>query len=1363
MKDQKPPSPRETDSQGESRSWVKRHVPRLALVALLALSVIVWLFYLDVSRERERRIFKELVNEFVIEITGQLERYRMILQGGGGFFLASEAVSRDEWRAFCESSRIVSTFPSIQAIGFIPVVRSGDLARHIEEVRAEGLPDYTVRSAGEREEYAPVVFVEPFDALNQAALGRDWFSDPVCGEAMARARDTGEAALSGSLKIIQEQGGVPQSGVVLVVPLYSGGVPPQSVAERRAAIWGFVYAAFRMHGLMDTILPRLNNEVGFVCYDGADAAPASLVFDSLAAHGSPDRPMFSARRTLDLYGHQWTLDFKTTPSFDAGVDQYSHWIVLAGGVASTLLIFLMIKVLETSGVKALALAREMTAALRESEARCRKLDDNLPVGVALIGPNMEILAANATMRQWFSIPIFAENSPCYTVCCDPPRMDPCPECPVVLAFQDGQTRVGEREVLGPAGRRTLLIRALPLFGQDGKVAQVHETVEDISQRKQAERELMASEMRLRAITDSAKDAVILLESHGLISFWNPAAETIFGYSADEAVGKNVHTLLAPEGYQSAYPHVFSDFHANEACKILEYPAIRKDLQRITISISASSINLESERYVVGIVRDITEAKKKEESLRASEARFRSAMNHSPLGMALVSPDGRFLEVNAALCRKSGYSESELLQTSIHSMTYADDQMADERQLRQLVAGEIQTYRVEKRYIHKTGQFIWVQLSASLTRKEDGSPDYFIYQLMDITARKRTEARLLAFNAELEQRVEKRTRELAEQNKQIEEQRQVFDLVFEQALAGFWDWTIPAGTVLMSPRFKAVLGYAPHEVPNTMEALKSLAHPEDFSLILEQFQAHVESRGRVPYMLELRYLHKNGSVVWISCTGMVIEWTDDGQPVRMVGCHVDISARKRMEQDLASARDAAEAASREKSRFLANMSHEIRTPMNAVLGFAQVLERDPGLSQEQTERIRSINRAGLHLLSLINNILDMAKIEAGMSVLSVRAFSLHDMIDGLQIMFRSRADAKGLRLSMERDPGMPFCVLADEVKLQQVFVNLIGNAVKFTDKGGVAVRVRTEPAGDGETILRLVVEVEDSGPGISEVEQKRIFHPFIQGETGSLVGGTGLGLPISRKLVEMMGGSLTVQSELGRGSCFRFDVLLEPTDVVPDETEAESRHAVAGLVPGSGPWRILVVDDVQNNRDLLSYLLQPVGFEVREAGNGEEALKVFADWSPHAVLMDMRMPVMDGYEATRRIKSTVAGRDIPVIAVTASAFRDTEEKIRATGVSAYLRKPFRNAELFEILSQCLDLRYVYVEKPATTPQRALTPQAMAVFPREMVRGMREAVAEGDMSRLMELIDQGEALDEAAARGLKILADRYDYVTLAELFG
>jgi CheY-like chemotaxis protein len=369
-----------------------------------------------------------------------------------------------------------------------------------------------------------------------------------------------------------------------------------------------------------------------------------------------------------------------------------------------------------------------------------------------------------------------------------------------------------------------------------------------------------------------------------------------------------------------------------------------------------------------------------------------------------------------------------------------------------------------------------------------------------------------------------------------------------------------------------------------------------------------------------------------------------------------------------------------------------------------------------------------------------------------------------MMFRSRAEAEGLELIIERDEALPNHILADEEKLRQVFVNLMGNALKFTETGGVAVRVRSEPEGDG-TVLRLVCEVEDSGPGIPEKDLDSIFDSFSQGDAGARVGGTGLGLAISRRFVEMMGGRLTVESTLGRGSCFRFEVPVSRAEG-PATTEKSEPRRVKRVVPGEGPFRILVVDDKRDNRELLRALLDPIGFHVREAANGEEALSAFADWSPHAVLMDMRMPVMDGYEATRRIKATEAGRDTPVIAVTASAFKDAKEEILATGVSAYLRKPFQPEELYEALRECLGLHYVYAEEPvrdAPRPGRVvLTPESLAALPRDKVAAMGRAVEQGDMGRLRELIDGVETLDPAAAAGLRALAEAYDYEALGRLF-
>jgi len=480
---------------------------------------------------------------------------------------------------------------------------------------------------------------------------------------------------------------------------------------------------------------------------------------------------------------------------------------------------------------------------------------------------------------------------------------------------------------------------------------------------------------------------------------------------------------------------------------------------------------------------------------------------------------------------------------------------------------------------------------------------------------------------------------------------------------------------------------------------------------------------------------------------------------------NITTHKQADRDRI-ARQAAEEASRAKSAFVANMSHEIRTPLNAILGFAQVLERDPSLTPRQAEHVRTISRSGAHLLKLINDILDMSKIEAGGATLNEASFCLHNFLDGLEMTFRPRADAKKLQLLMERDESLPRYVTADEGKLRQVLLNLMGNAVNFTETGGVAVRVRTEVV-EGKTVggkeaLRLQAEVEDTGPGISDEDMGRLFGAFQQAEAGLKVGGTGLGLAISRSVVEMMGGKLTVASQVGKGSCFRFEVLIASADGVADQ-EKPALRCVVGIEPGAGPFRILVVDDMPENRSLVCELLRPVGFEVAEASNGVEAIDVFERWVPHAVIMDMRMPVMDGYEATRRIKATEAGRATPVIAVTASAFKDQEAHVLVTGVSAYLSKPFRPEELFEVLGKSLGLPYVFADEvdkiQGHSEPSPLKPESLAALPNELIQAMRQDVAEGDIAHLTELIAQVEKIDSNVARVLQDLANRYEYEKLS----
>jgi PAS domain S-box-containing protein len=457
------------------------------------------------------------------------------------------------------------------------------------------------------------------------------------------------------------------------------------------------------------------------------------------------------------------------------------------------------------------------------------------------------------------------------------------------------------------------------------------------------------------------------------------------------------------------------------------------------------------------------------------------------------------------------------------------------------------------------------------------------------------------------------------------------------------------------------------------------------------------------------------------------------------------------------------ASRVKSEFLANMSHEIRTPMNAILGFAQVLERDPALTPWQAGHLKTIIRSGGHLLSLINDVLDMSKIEAGRITLDPVVFSLPDLLDDLAAVFRSRCEAKNLQLVMDRDESVPAFIRGDEGKLRQVFVNLLGNAAKFTEQGGIALRVGAKPQmGDGAGGLWLQVEVEDSGPGINQEDLARLFVPFQQAAVGVKAGGTGLGLAISRQFVEAMGGRLDVSSQVGKGSIFRFNVLVEEAACEPDKKTQETRRVV-GLAPGSAGVKVLVVDDQPDNRTVLRELLTPLGFDVREAANGAEALMEFARWSPRAVLMDMRMPVMDGYEATRQLRATEAGRTVLVVAVTASAFEYQEARVMASGVDAYVRKPFRPEELFAALGGHLGLEFEYgpAEPPGRTaaggPNVAVE-APLGALPRTLIRALRGAVEDGDGLRLEELISQARTLDSGVADRLAFAAEEYDYAKL-----
>lgn len=450
---------------------------------------------------------------------------------------------------------------------------------------------------------------------------------------------------------------------------------------------------------------------------------------------------------------------------------------------------------------------------------------------------------------------------------------------------------------------------------------------------------------------------------------------------------------------------------------------------------------------------------------------------------------------------------------------------------------------------------------------------------------------------------------------------------------------------------------------------------------------------------------------------------------------DITARKQAEEQLREAKEAAEAANRAKSTFLANMSHELRTPLNAILGFSELMNRDSSLSVDQQENLGIINKSGQHLLLLINDVLEMSKIEAGRTTLYAQSFDLYNLLQTLEDMFQLRADHQGLQLLFDRAPGIPRYVQTDESKLRQVLTNLLSNAIKFTKSGGITLRIKyAAPTADANP--RLLFEVEDTGVGIAAAEIEHLFDPFVQTASGQQSKeGTGLGLPISRQFVKLMRGNLMVQSEVEKGSLFKFDVEIALADASEVPAETPTRRVV-GLAPDQPTYRLLVVEDREANRKLLLKLLRPLGFEVHSAVNGQEALESWEEWAPHLIWMDMRMPVMDGYEATQRIKATLKGQATVIIALTASAFEEDRALILSGGCDDFIRKPFREAEIFEMLTKHLGVRFLFEEGPvpAQTPETgaALTPADLAALSPEQIAQLHRAALQADADLLREHI-------------------------------
>ena len=785
---------------------------------------------------------------------------------------------------------------------------------------------------------------------------------------------------------------------------------------------------------------------------------------------------------------------------------------------------------------------------------------------------------------------------------------------------------------------------------------------------------------MQAITGAARDAILMMAPDGRISYWNPAAERILGYTANEALGQNLHRLLAPPQYHAAHDAALPEFqHSGRGAaigKTLELTARRKDGIEIDVALSLSAIQIGGRWHAVGILRDETEAHRQREELRASRERFAQVAETTGEIIWEIDSQGLFTYLSHACRTLLGYDENELVGKLYVYDLFPEAGRDDFRRRVFARFDRREPFRdLETQIVAKDGHILVALLSGVPILNADGTLQGYRGSGKDITERKQAEEALRQQQAFL---------------------RHIIDTV-----PAFICVKTASGRYALANRALAdAYGTTVAMVEGHTAAEFSLS-PEEVEVFRRDDLAVFEGRETL-FVPERRITYADGSVHWLASTRTpLIE--KDGSCERLLAVAVDITERKRAEdalwrtnvelqqyitalessnQALEELNRLAEAATVAKSEFLANMSHEIRTPMTAILGYADLmLEENVGRATQ--EHVEVIKRNGKHLLEIINDILDLSKVEAGKMQIELIRCSPCQLVADVALLMRVRATEKQLTLKTELVYPLPETVLTDPLRLRQILVNLMGNAIKFTDHG--EVRITTELTQHGD-LPRLRINVTDTGIGINEEQVKNLFRPFTQVDSSSArkFGGTGLGLCVSKRLAEALGGDIEVHSNPGKGST--FSVTIDPGSLDGIRMLQEGQGAAVQPPPISTLadsvkielyGRVLLAEDGADNRRLICLLLRKAGADVIAVENGqlavETAIAAYEVGEPFdVILMDMQMPVMDGYTATRRLREW--GYAGPIVALTAHAMDQDCQKCLGAGCDAYATKPINRQKL-----------------------------------------------------------------------------------------
>jgi PAS domain S-box-containing protein len=976
--------------------------------------------------------------------------------------------------------------------------------------------------------------------------------------------------------------------------------------------------------------------------------------------------------------------------------------------------------------------RDSHIELEKQRATLQAVLDHAPVGIQVFAPDGTVrlcnrMAERLVGREVEDVELEALNQTYAAFIHGTDTLYPTHKMPLVKALLGETSMVEDMELRHPDGSKVLLqVIAAPIREQgkscNGEVISAVAIFQDIIERWQTQQDLDRERHRLRVLINTIPDLIWYKDIKGCYLGCNRRFEDFFGASETVIQGKTDYDFVDRE---------LADFFRHHDQRAMAADGPRVNEEHITFPDGHTEL-LETTKAamrdhngqvfgVLGIGHDITKRKHAEQETRKMRERLQLAVEIGNIGIweldlrtqSLTWDDKMFQLYGVA--RQNFSSAYDAWQKRVHP----DDLAGAEAALQAVIDDTQKNLHHQFRVLRPDGSIRHIRVHAKISRDQAGQA-------------------LSVLGINWDESEEFRITRLLQSTQRI-------------GKIGGWELDVASMKTVWTEEV-----YRIHELesgtPTDIQAGIKYYHPDERPRIRAAVTLCIEQGS--PFDLECRFTTAKGRELWVRAMGEAVY--AGGKVIKLQGLFQDITVRKQAELELFKARHQAEAANRAKSAFLANMSHELRTPLNAVLGYAQVVQQSPDLAESLHGHIDKIRRGGDYLLTLINDILDLSKIEAGRIELYPEEFKTQGFFEEISDIFRFRVEQKGIDFHYCADASLPHCLQADTKRLRQVVLNLLGNAVKFTTQGHVALSVAYQHG-----YLRLCVE--DTGIGIASEDLATIFKPFSQtGDSHYKAQGTGLGLSITRKIVERMGGEISVDSEPGQGSRFHVQIPLEagfdhPAAVSEGADNMPQREIIGyrRTDRSDDSLRILIVDDIANNREVLAHMLLPQGFTLQTADSGETCVQKAPQFQPDAVLMDMRMPGINGLEAMQQLHALPALENLPVIIISASVYHEDRKIALQQGCVAYLNKPIEQGVLCQTLEKYLPLAWEY----AATAPNATLPE-ISNFPAAWLDALTHAVSMGNRRQILALLQEQREQGASLPDKLQAWVEAYEYPYILE---